>query len=69
MAGMTEQAQARSPEQLRALLVGAAVAEMNLLATLAEGEELRDLKASFLGAASVWAQDSSVAAVRLLPLP
>jgi len=47
----------RSTEETRAWLLGSAVAGLNLLASLAEGEELEDVRASFLSAASVWAAE------------
>lgn len=48
-------------EEMRGYLSQAAVAGMNMLATLAEGnEELADLRASFLRAADVWAHEDAV---------
>lgn len=47
----------RSPGETRDWLLNSAVAGLRLLASLAEGEELADVRASFLSAASVWAEE------------
>lgn len=43
-------------EEQRAWIIGATVAGLNMLASLAEGEELADLRASLLSSAAAWAQ-------------
>jgi len=44
----------RSADETRAWLLGSAVAGLKLLASLAEGDELADVRSSFLGVASAW---------------
>lgn len=48
----------RSADETRDWLLNSAVAGLRLLASLAEGDDLADVRASFLSAASVWSEES-----------
>jgi len=52
-------ADGQSIEEKRAHLLGTASAGLSLLASLADGPGLADVRASFLSVASVWSEDQA----------